>query len=94
VLLIASPAASASLILEKPEDVLNRAIHNFDPTPEFGPRFHFRPGREIIVYERPRQETVVADILSVWIVGAGFGLGLLFAISRCQRALLLFRLLD
>jgi hypothetical protein len=94
VLLIASPAASASLILEQPEDILNRAIHNIDPTPELGPKFHFTPGQEIIVYEHPPQETIIADILSVWIVSAGFGLALLCAIPGCQRVLLLFRRLN
>lgn len=93
-LLIASPVASASLILEKPEDVLNRVANNFDPTPELGPKFHFTPGPEIVAYERPPQETVVADILTVWIVSAGFGLGFLSAIPRFQRVLLLFRLLN
>jgi len=94
VLLIASPLASASIILERPEDVLNRPVYNFDPTPQFGPKFHFTRGPEIVVFPLFQAENGFVDMFSLTAIGIGFSLALLSTLPRWQRILILLKLLD
>jgi hypothetical protein len=87
--------ASASLIQERPEDTLVRPVESFDRTPSFGPKFHLTRAQELIVYPRERysDESDVA-CFSIMTLCMALGVGLVAIIPRCQRILILFRLLD
>ena len=92
-LLMVSPVASASLILNQPEEVLIRPDAP-TPSPSFGPKFHFTRGEELIVYPRDEQPDSDAGVLSVLSLCLTLGVGLVFMISPCQRALVRLKLLD
>jgi hypothetical protein len=94
VLLIAPNAASASIILDRPEDVLVRTVVTSEPVPEMGPRFHMTEGPELIVYSRPQRDESVVDLFSILTVSVSFGFGLLTVVPMCQRVIIMFKLLD
>jgi hypothetical protein len=94
VLLIAPNAASASIILDRPEDVLVRMVVTPEPVPEMGPQFHMTEGSELVVYSRPQRDESVVDLFSVLTVSISFGIGLLSVVPKCQRVMIMLKLLD
>jgi ABC-type Mn2+/Zn2+ transport system permease subunit len=91
---LAAPSALASIIFDRPEDVLTRSVVTFDPTPERGPKFHLIEGPEVIVYSRPPRDESAAGLFSVFTVSFGFGIALLSLVPKCQRVMILLKLLD
>jgi hypothetical protein len=94
VLLIAPPLASASIIFDRPEDVLVRTVATSEPTPEIGPKFHLIEGSELVVYSRPPHDESAADLFSVFTITVSFCIGLLLMVPKCQRVMIMFKLLD
>jgi hypothetical protein len=87
--------ASASLILYSPEEALVRPVRSsFDPTPSFGPQFHFTRGPEVIAYPRTEPDRLYTELFSFAALCCGFAAGFMGIIPGCQRVLVLLKLLD
>jgi hypothetical protein len=86
--------ASASIIFDRPEDVLVRTVVTSEPIPEIGPKFHLIEGSELVVYSRPPHDESAVDLFSVFTISLSFGIGLLSVVPKCQRIMIMFKLLD
>jgi hypothetical protein len=93
VLLTASSAASASLILPPPNEVLERFVERPDPTPSFGPKLHYSVGPEVQVYPRSPDSSGVRGF-TVLAFAIPIAVALFVLIPFCQSVALFVRLLD
>jgi hypothetical protein len=92
--LIAPQGAFASLILEPPEEVLVRTVTSIDPTPAFGPKFHWTRGPEILSFAEPPEESSMGVMVPLAALCISFALGVLWFVPWVQRVLLMVKLLD
>jgi len=81
------------MILSPPGEVLAREASTPDPSPAFGPKFHFTPGPELISYPHDRQQDV-DPALSFCTGCLTMSFVLLVSIPRWQRIMILLKLLD
>lgn len=93
VLLAASSLASASVIPTPPQEVLARSVAKFDPTPSFGPKFHFIRGPEVQIY-MPVPEPTGMETVAILMFALVFSTVLLYMIPICQWLVLRLRLMD
>jgi hypothetical protein len=93
VLLAASSLASASVIPTPPQDVLARPVAKFDPTPSFGPKFHFIRGPMLQIY-LPIPEPNGMETVAILMFAVVFSTVLLYMIPVCQWLILRLRLMN
>jgi hypothetical protein len=92
--LLATPLpATASLVLTRPDQVLERTEKTPGLTPAFGPKLYLSSGEDVQVYPSGLGPAHPRDpvFLEIALPMAAFGLVL---IPFCRRWALLFRLLD
>jgi hypothetical protein len=85
--------ASASIINHPKEALLAPESPTFDPTPSFGPSFHYIRGPALMVYPQTT-ENRYPGVAPFLILCVGFAVVAAHWLPRLQHVLLLVRLLD
>ncbi len=81
------------MILSPPGELLAREADKPEPSPAFGPKFHFIRGPELIAYPRQREQDSI-PALSFCTGCLLLSVGLFVSIPRWQRIMILLKLLD